>query len=93
MFKEMLVELLNKCTIFSFLVDNMECECDMKSSLFKRALVKINKIISPILEVLWWIAIQLLFISMTGGLYIVWIVLWKIFKKRRQRRKMNRIRK
>lgn len=93
MLKDMLYEILMKATEFVFMVDAAEHEIDMNKNLFRRFLVRMKRIIHPILEVLWRIATVLVLTSMTGGLYLVWLVLKRMWKKRRAKRKDRRTRR
>jgi hypothetical protein len=54
-----------------------------------RVLVKIAKGIEKILNVLWKIAWISFMISMTGGLYLIWIG-FKLIRKTRKNRKLRR---
>lgn len=81
MLRELLYEMLMKATNFVRLSVFMEGFFDMERNLFGRLIVKASNLVG-------WILTQLILISLTGGLYLIWIGFKLIF--RRMRRKHNK---
>lgn len=87
MLKDMLYEMLMKATRFVFGVNALEDLFNISERKSGRVMLGISKLVEKILEACWWMATQLFLISITGGLYLVWIAFKMIFKKRRNKRK------
>jgi len=81
MLRELIYEMLMKATNFVRLSVFMEGFFDMERNLFGRLIVKASNLVG-------WILTQLILISLTGGLYLIWIGFKLIF--RRMRRKHNK---
>lgn len=81
MLRELLYEMLMKATNFVRLSVFMEGFFDMERNLFGRLIVKASNLVG-------WILTQLILISLTGGLYLIWIGFKLIFRS--MRRKHNK---
>lgn len=76
MLRELLYEMLMKATNFVRLSVFMEGFFDMERNLFGRLIVKASNLVG-------WILTQLILISLTGGLYLIWIGFKLIFRSMR----------
>jgi small neutral amino acid transporter SnatA (MarC family) len=85
MLKELLYEMLMKATNFVIGVFVADDLFDIEQRRSGRVLVKIAKGIEKILNVLWKIAWISFMISMTGGLYLIWIG-FKLMRKHNKRK-------
>lgn len=85
MLRELLYEMLMKATNFVRLSVFMEGFFDMERNLFGRLIVKASNLVG-------WILTQLILISLTGGLYLIWIGFKLIFRsmKRKHNKKQTR---
>ena len=78
MLRELLYEMLMKATNFVRLSVFMEGFFDMERNLFGRLIVKTSNLVG-------WILTQLILISLTGGLYLIWIGFKLIFRKKKSK--------
>ena len=78
MLRELLYEMLMKATNFVRLSVFMEGFFDMERNLFGRLIVKASNLVG-------WILTQLILISLTGGLYLIWIGFKLIFRKKKSK--------
>lgn len=86
MLRDIIYEILMNATGFVKVITIAEDFFDMEKNIFVRFIVKASNVIG-------WILLQLLLISMTGGLYLIWIALkmiWKICRPKRKDRKPRR---
>ena len=86
MLRELLYEMLMKATNFVRLSVFMEGFFDMERNLFGRLLVKASNLVG-------WILAQLFLISITGGLYLIWIGFKLIFRSMRPKHNKKQTRK
>ena len=86
MLRELLYEMLMKATNFVRLSVFMEGFFDMERNLFGRLIVKASNLVG-------WILTQLILISLTGGLYLIWIGFKLIFKRKKSKRNKKQTRK
>lgn len=70
---ETLYELLMKATKFVFGMEFLEEVVDMEKTKPRRALAKIRNIVERILRWCLYLGCEFMLISMTGGLYLIWI--------------------
>ena len=78
MLRELLYEMLMKATNFVRLSVFMEGFFDMERNLFGRLIVKASNLVG-------WILTQLILISLTGGLYLIWIGFKLIFRRKKSK--------
>ena len=78
MLRELLYEMLMKATNFVRLSVFMEGFFDMERNLFGRLIVKVSNLVG-------WILTQLILISLTGGLYLIWIGFKLIFRRKKSK--------
>ena len=86
MLRELLYEMLMKATNFVRLSVFMEGFFDMERNLFGRLIVKVSNLVG-------WILTQLILISLTGGLYLIWIGFKLIFRSMRPKHNKKQTRK
>lgn len=86
MLRELLYEMLMKATNFVRLSVFMEGFFDMERNLFGRLIVKTSNLVG-------WILTQLILISLTGGLYLIWIGFKLIFRSMRRKHNKKQTRK
>ena len=86
MLRELLYEMLMKATNFVRLSVFMEGFFDMERNLFGRLIVKASNLVG-------WILTQLILISLTGGLYLIWIGFKLIFRSMRPKHNKKQTRK
>lgn len=86
MLRELLYEMLMKATNFVRLSVFMEGFFDMERNLFGRLIVKASNLVG-------WILTQLILISLTGGLYLIWIGFKLIFRSKKSKRNKKQTRK
>ena len=86
MLRELLYEMLMKATNFVRLSVFMEGFFDMERNLFGRLIVKTSNLVG-------WILTQLILISITGGLYLIWIGFKLIFRSMRRKHNKKQTRK
>lgn len=86
MLKDMIYEMLMKATNFVKGTAIAEEFIDMEKSKPRRFIVKLSDMLDKALT-------ELLLISLTGGLYLVWKGLKKSWSKRRSKRKEKRVRR
>ena len=86
MLRELLYEMLMKATNFVRLSVFMEGIFDMERNLFGRLIVKASNLVG-------WILTQLILISLTGGLYLIWIGFKLIFRSMRRKHNKKQTRK
>lgn len=86
MLRELLYEILMKATNFVRLSVFMEGFFDMERNLFGRLIVKASNLVG-------WILTQLILISLTGGLYLIWIGFKLIFRSMRRKHNKKQTRK
>ena len=86
MLRELLYEMLTKATNFVRLSVFMEGFFDMERNLFGRLIVKTSNLVG-------WILTQLILISLTGGLYLIWIGFKLIFRSMRRKHDKKQTRK
>ena len=86
MLRELLYEMLMKATNFVRLSVFMEGFFDMERNLFGRLIVKASNLVG-------WILTQLILISLTGGLYLIWIGFKLIFRGMRRKHNKKQSRK
>ena len=86
MLRELLYEMLMKATNFVRLSVFMEGFFDMERNLFGRLIVKVSNLVG-------WILTQLILISLTGGLYLIWIGFKLIFRSMRRKHNKKQTRK
>ena len=86
MLRELLYEMLMKATNFVRLSVFMEGFFDMERNLFGRLIVKASNLVG-------WILTQLLLISLTGGLYLIWIGFKLIFRRKKSKHDKKQTRK
>ena len=86
MLRELLYEMLMKATNFVRLSVFMEGFFDMERNLFGRLIVKASNLVG-------WILTQLILISLTGGLYLIWIGFKLIFRRKKSKRNKKQTRK
>lgn len=86
MLRELLYEMLMKATNFVRLSVFMEGFFDMERNLFGRLIVKASNLVG-------WILTQLILISLTGGLYLIWIGFKLIFRSMRRKHNKKQTRK
>lgn len=86
MLRDLIYEIFMKATNFVRLSVYMQ-ECyDMKRSLFGRLLIKTTDVVE-------WILAQLFLISLTGGLYLIWIGFKLIFRRKKSKQDKKQTRK
>ena len=78
MLRELLYEMLMKATNFVRLSVFMEGFFDIERSLFGRLIVKTSNLVG-------WILTQLILISLTGGLYLIWIGFKLMFRRKKSK--------
>lgn len=93
MLKDMLYEMLMKATKFVLGVDALEDLFDISRYRLGRVFIKISNVTEKILNKCLWLGWHLFLISSTCGLYLVWIVIKRAWKKRRSKRKERRARR
>ena len=86
MLRELLYEMLMKATNFVRLSVFMEGFFDMERNLFGRLMIKTSNLVG-------WILTQLILISLTGGLYLIWIGFKLIFRSMRRKHNKKQTRK
>lgn len=86
MLRELLYEMLMKATNFVRLSVFMEGFFDMERNLFGRLMVKASNLVG-------WILTQLILISLTGGLYLIWIGFKLMFRRKKSKRNKKQTRK
>ena len=86
MLRELIYEMLMKATNFVRLSVFMEGFFDMERNLFGRLIVKASNLVG-------WILTQLILISLTGGLYLIWIGFKLIFRSMRPKHNKKQTRK
>lgn len=86
MLRELLYEMLMKATNFVRLSVFMEGFFDMERNLFGRLIVKASNLVG-------WILTQLILISLTGGLYLIWIGFKLIFRRKKSKHDKKQTRK
>ena len=86
MLRELLYEMLMKATNFVRLSVFMEGFFDMERNLFGRLMVKASNLVG-------WILTQLILISLTGGLYLIWIGFKLIFRSMRPKHNKKQTRR
>jgi small neutral amino acid transporter SnatA (MarC family) len=86
MLRELIYEMLMKATNFVRLSVFMEGFFDMERNLFGRLIVKASNLVG-------WILTQLILISLTGGLYLIWIGFKLIFRSMRRKHNKKQTRK
>ena len=86
MLRELLYEMLMKATNFVRLSVFMEGFFDMERNLFGRLMIKASNLVG-------WILTQLLLISLTGGLYLIWIGFKLIFRRKKSKHDKKQTRK
>ena len=85
MLRELIYEMLMKATNFVRLSVFMEGFFDMERNLFGRLIVKTSNLVG-------WILTQLILISLTGGLYLIWIGFKLIFRRKKSKRNKKQTR-
>ena len=78
MLRELLYEMLMKATNFVRLSVFMEGFFNMERNLFGRLIVKTSNLVG-------WILTQLILISLTGGLYLIWIGFKLMFRRKKSK--------
>ena len=86
MLRELLYEMLMKATNFVRLSVFMEGFFDLERNLFGRLIVKASNLVG-------WILTQLILISLTGGLYLIWIGFKLIFRRKKSKHNKKQTRK
>jgi hypothetical protein len=86
MLRELIYEMLMKATNFVRLSVFMEGFFDMERNLFGRLIVKASNLVG-------WILTQLILISLTGGLYLIWIGFKLIFRRKKSKRNKKQTRR
>jgi hypothetical protein len=86
MLRELLYEILMKATNFVRLSVFMEGFFDMERNLFGRLIVKASNLVG-------WILTQLILISLTGGLYLIWIGFKLIFRRKKSKHNKKQTRR
>jgi hypothetical protein len=86
MLRELIYEMLMKATNFVRLSVFMEGFFDMERNLFGRLIVKTSNLVG-------WILTQLILISLTGGLYLIWIGFKLMFRRKKSKQDKNQTRK
>ena len=86
MLNEILYDILMKMTNFLKGIWILEDCIDMKRNIFGRALLMLGNVVNKILTVCFWLGWYSVMISMTGGLYLVWIG-FKLIRRNRKRRR------
>lgn len=86
MLRELIYEMLMKATNFVRLSVFMEGFFNMKRNLFGRLIVKVSNLVG-------WILTQLILISLTGGLYLIWIGFKLIFRRKKSKHDKKQTRK
>ncbi len=85
MLRELLYDILMKMTNLLKGIWILEECIDMKRNIFGRALLMLGNVINKILTVCFWLGWYSFMISMTGGLYLVWIG-FKLIRKSNKRK-------
>lgn len=78
MLRELLYEMLMKATNFVRLSVFMEGFFNIERNLFGRLIVKTSNLVG-------WILTQLILISLTGGLYLIWIGFKLMFRRKKSK--------
>lgn len=86
MLRELLYEMLNSMTNFVRGIFFLESLFDMERNLFGRLMIKVSNLVG-------WILTQLILISLTGGLYLIWIGFKLIFRSMRPKHNKKQTRK
>lgn len=86
MLRELIYEMLMKATNFVRLSVFMEGFFNMERNLFGRLIVKVSNLVG-------WILTQLILISLTGGLYLIWIGFKLIFRRKKSKHDKKQTRK
>jgi hypothetical protein len=86
MLRELIYEMLMKATNFVRLSVFMEGFFDMERNLFGRLIVKVSNLVG-------WILTQLILISLTGGIYLIWIGFKLIFRRKKSKHNKKQTRK
>jgi hypothetical protein len=86
MLRELIYEMLMKATNFVRLSVFMEGFFDMDRNLFGRLIVKASNLVG-------WILTQLILISLTGGLYLIWIGFKLIFRRKKSKHNKKQTRR
>jgi hypothetical protein len=86
MLRELIYEMLMKATNFVRLSVFMEGFFDMERNLFGRLIVKTSNLVG-------WILTQLILISLTGGLYLIWIGFKLMFRRKKSKQDKKQTRK
>ena len=85
MLRELLYEILMKATNLARGIWILEDLFNMEKSIFGRALIGLGNILNKILTVCFWIGWHLFMISITGGLWLIWIG-FKLMRKSNKRK-------
>ena len=85
MLRELLYEMLMKATNFVRLSVFMEGFFNIERNLFGRLIVKTSNLVG-------WILTQLILISLTGGLYLIWIGFKLMFRRKKSKHDMKQTR-
>lgn len=86
MLRELIYEILMAATNFVRLSLSIQGDFDMERSWFGRLLVKTTNVVG-------WILAQLFLISLTGGLYLIWIGFKLIFRRKKSKHDKKQTRK
>ena len=81
--KDILYNILMAATKFVIGMDIIEGEFNIEQTKVGRAMIVLSDVIGKILYWCFWLGFQFMLISLTGGLYLIWIV----FKLRRKAKK------
>jgi len=86
MLRELLYEMLMSMTNFVRGTFFLESLFDIERNLFGRLIVKASNLVG-------WILTQLILISLTGGLYLIWIGFKLIFRRKKSKHNKKQTRK
>lgn len=85
MLRELLYEMLMSMTNFVRGTFFLESLFDIERNIFGRTLIGLGNILNKILTVCFWIGWHLFMISITGGLWLIWIG-FKLMRKSNKRK-------
>jgi len=85
MLRELLYEMLMKATNLARGIWILEDLFNMEKNIFGRTLIGLGNILNKILTVCFWIGWHLFMISITGGLWLIWIG-FKLMRKSNKRK-------
>ena len=85
MLKELLYEMLMKATNLLKGIWILEGLFEIEKNIFGRALIALGNVLEKILTVCFWLGWHSFMISITGGLWLIWIG-FKLMRKRNKRK-------